>query len=36
MVKGIKALEEVVRVGPEYTEEERQRVVQLGEREAAR
>ena len=36
VVKGIKALEEVVRVGPEYTEEERQRVVQLGEREAAR
>ena len=36
VVKGIKALEEVVRLGPEYTEEERQRVVQLGEREAAR
>ena len=35
VVKGIKALEEVVRLGPEYTKEEIERVVQLGRREAA-
>ena len=34
VVKGIKALEEVVRMGTEYTHEERERVVQLGRREA--
>ena len=35
VVKGIKALEEVVRLGPEYTHEEREKVVELGRREAA-
>ena len=35
VVKGIKALEEVVRLGPEYTHEERERVFELGRREAA-